>query len=198
MGTTSLPTVTAPPPSGGRPFPATSEVPLAPGRYLSSPPFDIPFTFDVPDGAWESAHLLGEFFDILRFDDDAAPGQPTRWIAFAHPTNIRGSEEEPVEDLSPTDVAALLGDRSDLRAGPTSAFELDGLVGIRLDLHALVQSAPLFGGPAGIFGLDPENDVRLGIVSLADGLLLVLVLAAPDELDAAWLEAQPILESVDL
>jgi hypothetical protein len=61
-----------------------------------------------------------------------------------------------------------------------------------------VQSVPLFGGPAVVFGLDPENDVRLGTVPLADGLLLVLVLAAPDELDAAWHETQPILESVDL
>jgi hypothetical protein len=141
---------------------------------------------------------MAEFFDIVRFDDDAAMGQPTRWIAFAHPTNIRGAVDEPVEDLSPTDAAALFADRPDLRAGPTSAFELDGLVGIRHDLHALVQSAPLFGGPAGNFGLDPENDIRPGIVSLADGLLLVLVLAAPDELDAAWHETQPILESVDL
>jgi hypothetical protein len=141
---------------------------------------------------------MAEFFDILRFDDDAAMGQPTRWIAFAHPTNIRGSPEEPVEDLSPTDAAALRPDRPDLRAGPTSAFELDGLAGLRLDLHALVQSVPLFGGQAGNFGLDPVNDVRLGSVPLADDLLLVLVLAAPDELDAAWLEAQPILASVDL
>jgi hypothetical protein len=196
------PTTTPPPTatSSELSFPATSEIPLMPGRYRSSPPFDIAFTFGIPDAGWESAHLLGEFFDILKFEDQtaAAAGQPSRWIAFAHPTNIRRTQATPAEDLSPDEAAALFADRPDLQAGATTAFQLDGLAGVRLDLHARSSSTPVFGGPAGNFAIGPENALRLGIVPLADDLLLALVLATPDELEAAWLEARPILESVDL
>jgi len=199
---TTLPTATLLPApiSTGLSFPTTSEIPLAPGRYRSSPPFDIPFTFEVPDSGWESAHLLGEFFDILQFDGEtaAAAGQPSRWIAFGHPTDIRGTRDTPAAGLSPGEAAALFADRSDLQASATTPFELDGLDGVRLDLHARSLSTPVFGGPAGNFAIGPQNALRLAIVPLADDLLLVLVLATPDELEAAWLEAQPILESVDL
>jgi hypothetical protein len=180
-------------------FPTISAVPLIPGRYLSAPPFDIPFTFEIPDPGWESAHLLGEFFDVMRFDDQSVgTGQPTRWVAFAHPTHIQGAQQTPVEGLSATEAAQLLADRPDLTAGPTTPFELDGLEGVRLDLHASSPRTAVFGGAGGDFGFGPENDLRLAVVPQGDALLLVLVLAAPVELEAAWLDAQPILDSVDL
>jgi hypothetical protein len=36
-------------------FPDLNEVALAPGRYDSSPPFDIDFTFELFEAGWESA-----------------------------------------------------------------------------------------------------------------------------------------------
>ena len=53
-------------------------------------------------------------------------------------------------------------------------------------------------GPDGAFNLEPSIDIRLGIVPLDDDLLLAFVGAPPGELEAAWDEALPILESVDL
>src|SRR5688500_6749680 len=46
-------------------WPTDSAIALTPGRYSSSPPFDIPFTIDIPAGDWGSAHLHGEFFDFM-------------------------------------------------------------------------------------------------------------------------------------
>jgi hypothetical protein len=48
------------------------------------------------------------------------------------------------------------------------------------------------------FGPEPSIDIRLGMVPLEEDLLAVFVGAPPGELDAAWDEAAPILESVDL
>jgi hypothetical protein len=41
-------------------------------------------------------------------------------------------------------------------------------------------------------------DIRIGFVPLDNDLLVVFVGAPPAELDAAWSEALPVLESVDL
>jgi hypothetical protein len=197
--TTAAPTSTpsAPPPSPLA-FPTTTGEVLVPGRYDSQPPFNIPFTFEAPAGGWESMHLHGEFFDLGRFEGEERQTAPARWIAFGDPEHVRGHEDVPDSDLTPTQAAALLAERDDLTAGEPVPFVLDGREGVRLDLHAAEPNAPLFGGAEGDFGLEPSVDVRLGFVPVDDGLLVVFVAAPADELEAAWEEAQPVLESVDL
>ena len=179
-------------------FPTTTGDVLVPGRYDSQPPFNIPFTFDVPAGGWESMHLHGEFFDIGRFATAERQTAPIRWIAFGHPGHIRGDEDLPAAGLTPEAAATLLSSRDDVIAGEAVPFSLAGRDGVRLDLHAPEADTPIFGGPDGAFNLEPSIDIRLGIVPLDDDLLLVFVGAPPGELDAAWDEAQPILASVDL
>ena len=179
-------------------FPRTTGEVLAAGRYASTPPFDIPFTFEVPADGWESMHLHGEFFDIGRFATAERQTAPVRWIAFGRPGFISGDEDVPAAELTPEEAAALLAARDDLTASEVVPSAFAGLDGVRLDLHAPAPNTPIFGGPDGAFNLEPSIDVRLGIVPLDDDLLLVFVGAPPGELDAAWDEAQPILESVDL
>ena len=178
-------------------FPRTTGEVVA-GRYASDPPFDVPFTFEVPADGWESMHLHGEFFDIGRFATADRQTAPIRWIAFGHPGHIRGDEDVPAAGLTPEAAATLLSSRDDVTAGEAVPFSLAGRDGVRLDLHAPEADTPIFGGPDGAFNLEPSIDIRLGIVPLDDDLLLVFVGAPPGELDAAWDEAQPILESVDL
>lgn len=168
------------------------------GRYASDPPFDVPFTFEVPAGGWESMHLHGEFFDIGRFATEERQTAPVRWIAFGHPGHVRGDADVPAAGLTPEAAATLLAARDDLTASEAVPFSLAGRDGVRLDLHAPEPDTPIFGGPDGAFNLEPSIDIRLGIVPLDDDLLLVFVGAPPGELDAAWDEAEPILESVDL
>ena len=179
-------------------FPTTTGEVLVPGRYDSQPPFNIPFTFEAPAGGWESMHLHGEFFDLGRFATEERQTAPARWIAFGDPEHVRGSEDVPDTDLTPAEAAALLAERDDLTAGEPVPFSLDGREGVRLDLHAAEPNTPIFGGAEGDFGLEPSVDVRLGFVPVDEGLLVVFVAAPADELDAAWEEAQPVLESVDL
>jgi hypothetical protein len=178
-------------------FPRTSGVVVA-GRYVSNPPFDIPFTFEVPADGWESMHLHGEFFDIGRFATEERETAPVRWIAFGHPGHFRGDEDVPSAGLTPEAAATLLSARDDLTASEVEPFRIAGRDGVRLDLHAPEPDTPIFGGPDGAFNLEPSIDIRLGIVPLDDDLLLVFVGAPPGQLDAAWTEAEPILESVDL
>lgn len=177
-------------------FPRTTGEVVA-GRYASSPPFDIPFTFDVPSGGWESMHLHGEFFDIGRFATEERQTAPARWIAFGHPEHVRGEEDVPAAGLTPEAAATLLAGRDDLTASEAVPFSLAGRDGVRLDLHAQEPNTPIFGGPEGDFGLEPSMDIRIGFVPLDNDLLVVFV-GASGELDAAWEEAQPVLESVDL
>jgi hypothetical protein len=179
-------------------FPTTTGEVLAAGRYASSPPFDIPFTFEVPAGGWESMHLHGEFFDLGRFEGEERQTAPIRWIAFGDPERVRGREDVPDTGLKPAEAAALLAERDDLTASEPVPFSLDGRDGVRLDLHAPEANTPIFGGAEGDFSLEPSVDVRLGFVPFDEGLLAVFVAAPADELDAAWDEAQPVLESVDL
>lgn len=178
-------------------FPRTTGE-LVTGRYASDPPFDVPFIFEVPADGWESMHLHGEFFDIGRFATEERQTAPVRWIAFGHPEHIRGDEDVPAAGLTPTEAATLLAARGDLTASEPEPFTLAGREGIRLDLHAPEANTPIFGGPDGAFNMEPSTDIRLGIVPLDDDLLVVFVGAPPGELDAAWDEALPILESVDL
>jgi hypothetical protein len=179
-------------------FPPTTGEVLSAGRYTSSPPFDVPFTFAVPPDGWESMHHHGEFFDIGRFATAERQTAPVRWIAFGHPGHIRGDEDVPADGLTPEEAAALLAARHDLTASEVVPYSLADRDGVRLDLHATQPDTPIFGGPDGAFNLEPSIDIRLGIVPLDDDLLLVFVGAPPGELDAAWEEAQPILDSVDL
>ena len=179
-------------------FPRTTGEVLAAGRYASSPPFDVPFTFTVPADGWESMHLHGEFFDIGRFATADRQTAPARWIAFGHPQHVRGDEDVPAAGLTPEAAATLLAARDDLTASEAVPYALAGREGVRLDLHASAPNTPIFGGPEGDFGLEPSIDIRLGIVPLDNDLLVVFVGAPPGELDAAWDEAHPILESVDL
>lgn len=178
-------------------FPHLSEVALAAGRYDSSPPFDIPFTFVLFEEGWESAHLHGEFFDVMKLNGPDPVG-PTRWIAWAHPATIHGATAEPAAGMTPDEAASLVAGRTGVEPGPISLFEIDGLAGVRIDLHADAPSTHIFGGSDGDFGLEPNFDARLGIVPVGSDLLLVLVLASPAELEDAWADAQPILASIDL
>ena len=193
----TTPTPSAPP-APPLAFPTSQGHVLEPGRYDSQPPFNIPFTFEAPAGGWESMHVHGEFFDLGRFEGEERQTAPARWIAFGDPEHVRGSEDVPDTDLTPAEAAALLAERTDLTAGEPVPFSLDGREGVRLDLHAAEPNTRIFGGAEGDFGLEPSVDVRLGFVPVDEGLLVVFVAAPADELDAAWEEAQPVLESVDL
>lgn len=178
-------------------FPTQSEVALAPGRYSSAPPFDIPFTFELAAEGWESAHLVGEFFDFVQFPSEPTE-QPSRWIAFGHPTVIHHKTPTPATDLSAAQAAALFANRPDVEAGPVTQTTFAARPAVRLDLVADSGNAQLFGGPEGNFGLTRQHDARVTIVELDGDLLIVLVLAPPAELEAAWNEAVPILDSISL
>jgi hypothetical protein len=176
-------------------FPTAAQVQLEPGRYSSQPPFDIAFTFEIPTDGWESGHLHGEFFDVLKLD---SPGAPSRWIAFAHPNVIHGRTEAPGAGLTPQAAFDTLATLEGLDVGPTVPFEIAGVAGVAADLRATGPPVALFGGENGDFELNSELDLRLGIVPVDDALMLVLVMAPPGELDAALTEAGPILDSVEL
>ena len=193
---TPAPRLIAEPSASPLAFPRTTAEVVA-GRYASDPPFDVPFTFDVPAGGWESMHLNGEFFDIGRFATAERQTAPIRWIAFGHPAHPRRRGRAGCR-THPEAAATLLSSREDLTAGEAVSFSLAGRDGVRLDLHAPEANTPIFGGPDGAFNLEPSIDIRLGIVPLDDDLLLVFVGAPPGELDAAWDEARPILETVEL
>jgi hypothetical protein len=173
-------------------------VPLEQARYAASPPFDLALTFQTPDDGWESLHLLGEFVDIARFDGVPRSGPPSRWIAFGHPARIHGETEVNAAGLMPGGIADLLRDRDGLETTEPTPFSVAGLDGVQLDLRARARDTSIFGGPAGNLSLEPSRDARMGIVVVGEEPLLVLVFAPPEELDDAWNEAQPVLESVEL
>ena len=190
---TPIPVTPAPPTPMA--FPRLSEVDLMPGRYSSSPPFDIPFTFEIPDVGWVSAHLHGEFFDVMRLDD-ANPGVPTRWVAWAHPQTVYGTDEAAASGLTPAEAAATVASNPDVVATETRLFEIAEIDGVQLDVHATQPAVSIFGGPDGDFDLQPSHDARLGFVTVDGELVIVLCLGAPDELDEACADGQPILDSV--
>jgi hypothetical protein len=178
-------------------FPTTSEVELMPGRYSSSPPFDIEFTFEIPGPGWFSAHIHGEFFDVMRFEG-TDQRSPIRWIAWAHPETIHGDREAPAADLTPQEAATQMAMQIAVEAGTSSRFTFAGLDGVQMDYHTEIRQVPLFGGPDGDFQLDNSQDARIGIVKIDEEMLLIMCLAPPGQLEAGCADAQPILDSVEL
>lgn len=180
------------------PFPTRRAAPLEHARYAAAPPFDLPLSFETPDDTWESLHLLGEFVDIARFDGVSRSGPPSDWIAFGHPARIHAETEVPADGLTPDEIAGVLRGRDDLETSEPEAFSVAGLDGVRLDLRAEAPDTSIFGGPSGNLSLHPSRDARMGIVVAGGEPLLVLVFAMPGQLDTAWDEARPVLESVTL
>lgn len=193
------PAATGPAPTGPLAWPADFGVEFALETYRSDPPFEIPFTLAVGERGWFSGHLHGEFFDLLRFDGLTLQDLPNRMVAFAHPAFVRGAGgNDPATGLSPEATIDGLAARPDLVSRNRSAVDLFGSPAPVVDLHADVSNTPLFGGALGNFGLGPELDVRIAAVSVDGSVLLVLVLAGADDLEAAWAQAQPMLGSVVL
>ena len=194
LGPTTAPT-TAP---TAMEFPIVSDIELEPGRYSSSPPFDLAFTFEVPaDEGWHSAHLHGEFLDIIRFDDTGSR-VPHRWLAWAHPTTIHGASSAPAAGLDAAQMLDRLASNTDLEATSQAPFRFAGLEGVQIDVTPLIASVELFGGPAGDFVLQSDHVARVSAVTVGDEPLLVMLMAPPGELNAAWTETAPILDSVEL
>lgn len=193
------PVTPAPAPSGVLLLPTGFAQDLEPGTYWSAPPFDIGFAFEVAEHGWIAGHLNAEFFDIQRHAGAAVQGSiPERIVGFAHPLVIHGSTMREAVDLSPAAAVQLWVDRTDIETANVEELELLGRDAIRVDLHAPMPMLALFGGDDGTFRLDSSLDVRVVVVAIDGGLLLATVHAPTAELEAAWLEALPILESIDL
>jgi hypothetical protein len=182
----------------GLPFPTGDAVIVPPGRYASQPPFAVPFTFEVSGADWRTWHLIPEFLDIAKYDPSVEFFLPSRWLAFAQPGVVYGPSGEHVATGEPDEVVAAWAARDDLVTSETEPFELGGLAGVRVDLHAAAAHTAIFGGDRGDLGMQPELDARVGIVPYGKGVLLVLSLAPAAELDDAWVEAAPIVASVSL
>ena len=195
---TPTPSPSAPTPSASpRAFPTTSGVELAPGRFSSSPPFDFAFTFEIPEPGWFSAHIHGEFFDVMRFEG-TDQRSPVRWVAWAHPETIHGDSDARAAELTPQEAADLMATQLAVDAEASSAFTFAGLQGVQLEFHTEITQVPLFGGPDGDFQLDNSQDARIGIVKIDHEMLLVMCLAPPGQLEGGCTDAQPILDSVEL
>ena len=197
-GVAPSPTPLAPLPSGVLPLPTDFAIELASGTYFSAPPFDLPFTFEVPEPGWRSGHLNGEFFDIQRFDGVPTTGLPSRILGFAHPWTIEGATPMYAADLTPESAVAALVARDDLVTDDVANLELFGRPSVRVDIHAPEDNTAIFGGADGTFRQGADLDARLVAVPIDAGLLLVLVQATPDDLDAAWDQALEILGTVKL
>ena len=186
-------------PPGFLPLPTEFAIELEPGTYFSSPPFEIPFTFEVAEPGWVAGHLNPEFIDIQRHEGTPAAGVlPERIIGFAHPLQIHGTAVVDAADLTPADVADLWVERTDIETANRVELELLGGDAVRVDVHAPVPMLPLFGGDEGTFRLDDAFDVRIVVIAIDDGLFLATVHAPAAELETAWEQALPTLESIDL
>jgi hypothetical protein len=177
-------------------FPTVSEVDLAPGRYDSSPPFDLAFSFEIPEDGWHSAHIHGEFFDVMRFDG-ADPRAPTSWVAWALPQTIIGTTSQAAVDLTPEEAAELMSTKEGVTASETAPFTFLGEDGVQLDLSASAPVTHIFGGPEGNFGLDPIYPMRIGIVDNDPGLLLVLCLVPEDGEPTGCGDSQSIIDTAE-
>jgi hypothetical protein len=187
------------PPSGARLLPTTFSVDIQPGRYFSAPPFELAFTFDVAEAGWQSGHLNGEFFDLQRWDGVPEGGLPSRLVGFAHPDTIQGpAGNVDVAELTPAAAVALLTSRDDLETANDETLQLLGRDAARVDVHVRVDNTSIFGGEDGTFRQGIDLDSRFVAVPIEGGLLLLVVEAKPDDLEAAWASALPIFESVDL
>jgi hypothetical protein len=186
-------------PPGSLPLPTEFAIELEPGTYFASPPFEIPFTFEVAEPGWVAGHLNPEFIDIQQYEGAPAVGVlPERIIGFAHPLQIHGTAVVDAADLTPADVADLWVERTDIETANLEELELLGGEAVRVDVHAPVAMLPLFGGPGGTFRLDEAFDVRIVVIAIDDGLFLATVHAPPADLGAAWAQALPTLESIDV
>jgi hypothetical protein len=171
---------------------------LEPGTYWSAPPFDLGFAFEVAQPGWVAGHLNPEFVDIQRFEGVPGEGLPTRIVGFAHPLQIHGATIVDAAGLSPADAVALWVERTDIETSNVAEIGLLGGEAVRVDVDAPASMVPLFGGDDGIFRLDSGFDVRIVAIAVEDGLFLASVHAPKGELEAAWDEALPILESIEL
>lgn len=195
---TTAPSV-APRPSGTLAWPTEFAVEMTPGTYFSSPPFVIPMRVALTEPGWYAGHINPVFIDLQRFDGVAVGSFPTRMLAFGSPENVRGNAGKvPVAGLTAAAALDLMSERASVQAGERAEIELFGLQGERIDLHSGLGNNPIFGTANGDFGLGPELDARLVALPLDDGLLIVAILAPADDLDAAWEQALPILETAEL
>lgn len=197
---TPTPKLTAEPaPSGVLPLPTAFAAALAPGTYWSAPPFDLGFSFEIAEAGWHAGHLNPEFVDIQQSEGTPGEGLPTRIVGFAHPLEIHaaGSIVDAAE-LTPAEAADLWVGRTDIETANVTELALLGGDAVRVDVHAPVPMTPLFGGDDGTFRLDSGFDVRFVVVAVDGGLFLASVHAPAAELEAAWEQALPILESIDL
>lgn len=171
---------------------------LAPGRYFSSPPFELAFTFLVDDPGWRAGHLNGEFFDIQRFEGEPGVNLPSRLVGFGRPDVFHGPDgAAPAAGLAPGQAIDVVAAQGDLDSTNVRAIEIAGRAGARVDLHSATNNNHVFGGEDGDFGMGPELDVRLAAVAFEDGLLVLVVSAPPGELGAAWDEAIAIFDSIE-
>lgn len=191
---TPLPT----PPSGSLPIPTEFAVELEPGTYFSSPPFEVPFTFDVADPGWKAGHLNGGFFDIQRFEGEPGVNLPSRLVGFGRPDVFHGPDGEvSAAGLTPRQAIDLVAAQEDLDSTNVRTIETAGRAGARVDLHSETNNNHVFGGADGDFGMGPELDVGLAVVSFDDGLLVLVVSAPSGELGAAWDEAIAFFDSIE-
>jgi hypothetical protein len=187
-----------PRPAGTLALPTTFQVELADGRYFTQPPFVIPFSIEISEPGWYTGHLNPVFVDLQRWDGVSLDAFPTHIFGFGWPSNIRAKDSPvPVAGLTPDAAFDLLADRRALVMTNRSEVELFGREGVIADFHSEVNNNPIFGTEDGNFGLGPELDLRLAAVPLRDGLLMVAVQAAPDDLDDAWDQAAAILATYD-
>jgi hypothetical protein len=119
-------------------------------------------------------------------------------LAFAHPDTIQGATSIPTRDLTPEAAIAALGARDDLVTANVAELELFGRRSARVDVHAPVGNTAVFAGEDGTYRQSADVDARLVSVPIDEDLLLVLVLAPPDDLEAAWDQALAILRTVEL
>jgi hypothetical protein len=195
---TAEPTI-APAPSGTLPLPTGFAAALEPGTYWSAPPFDLGFAFTVLEEGWVAGHLNPEFVDIQQFEGTPAEGvMPERIISFAHPLEIHGTTIVDASGLTPAEAIDAWVERSDIETANVEELELLGGDAVRVDVHAPVPMLALFGGDDGTFRLDGAYDVRTVAVAVDGGLFIASVHAPAADLEAAWAQALPILESIDL
>jgi len=194
---TAMPTPWPSPAETVNAFPTTHQE-LAVGRYDSSPPFKIPFTFEIPAAGWNTAHIHDDFLDVMRFDGQD-PVAPTAWVAWAMPANIIGEETEPAAGLTPQQAAELMSNKPSVTAGNPVPFTFLARDGVEVELRADLPNTFIFGSGDsgdGNFGLDPAYPMRVGIVDHESGLLLVLCLAPDDDsTSGCGGEQQQIVES---
>jgi hypothetical protein len=195
----SQPAGMSPRPSGTLPWPSTFAAPLDPARYSLSPPFEMPISLAIPEAGWYAGHLHSDFIDLQRFDGVDVGTFPTKMLGFGLPGSIRGVDGAvAATGLTPSAAIDLLRGRSSIKATNAAAVALIGLAGERVDLHSELGSNPIFATSDGAFGLGPELDLRLAVLPLDGGLLLVVVLAPTADLDAAWQQVLPTLDSATL